>query len=84
MSKTIHMCLSVRGVLKWPARDLKRATTWIKKPDGGRFTVDELRDALLDELVQGHEVIPFGDCPTFDFKTGCPGHEQPELEERSE
>lgn len=74
MTTTVHCCLSVRGALNWNKRELKRATTWITRNDGSRYTVDELRNALMDELAQGHEVVPMGDCDDFDFKTGCRGH----------
>jgi hypothetical protein len=50
----------------------------ITKEDGTRYTsVHEFRNALMDELSQGHEVIPMGDaCEGFDYRSGCPGHEQ--------
>lgn len=53
----------------------------------GTITVDgkllingeQIRDFFLDELSQGHEVIPCGDpCEGFDYKKGCQGHEQEE------
>lgn len=76
---TIHMCLSVRGLLSWNRRELKQATKWITPTGGGRYTVEQLRDALMDELAQGHEKLPYGEmCEGFDFKTGCPGHEKDE------
>jgi len=79
MGRTIHMSLSVRGALKWPPAKFREATEWITKSDGSRFTPAELRDALLDELAQGHEVIPMAEnCEGFDFKTGCPGHVTPQ------
>jgi hypothetical protein len=59
-------------------RELKGITTWMLKSDGTRYTVDELRDALMDELSKGHEKIPTGDCDNFDYKTGCRGHEKPD------
>lgn len=70
----MHMSLDVRGALKWPKAQLRRACGWIKREDGTRYTPEALRDALMDELAEGHEVIPMSDCPGFDFKTGCPGH----------
>lgn len=75
MSRTMHCCLSVRGALNWPKREMKKNCNWIKKDDGSRFTPDELRDALMDELAKGHEVIPMGPCDNFDYKHGCRGHE---------
>jgi hypothetical protein len=67
----------VRGALNWPRRDAKRMLRAVTKSDGTKFRdVDELRNALMDELSQGHEVIPMSDeCEGFDYKTGCPGHE---------
>lgn len=79
-SRTIHMSLSVRGVLRYGKRELRRACKWIRRPDGGEFTPDELREALLDELTKGNEVIPFGDCDDFDPKSGCRGHARVESE----
>jgi hypothetical protein len=53
-------------------RDLKTITN----ADGACFgSVRELRSALMDEIAQGHEVLPTGECEGFDYKTGCPGHE---------
>ena len=43
--------------------------------DGRPMTVEETKAVLLDELEQGHTVIPYGDCDNFDYKTGCMGHE---------
>jgi len=77
MSKTIHLCVSVRGMLNWNKAEMKRGLKWITKKDGSRYvSVDELRNALMNELAQGHEVLPTGECEGFDYKTGCPGHEQ--------
>jgi hypothetical protein len=77
LGTTIHMCISVRGMLRWDRRELKKATKWITPTAGGRYTVEQLREALLDELAQGHEVLPYGECEGFDFKKGCPGHRKP-------
>jgi len=75
--KTIHMCISVRGMLAWNRTETKRNLRSITKNDGSRFaTVEEFRDSLMDELAKGHEVVPMGPaCEGFDYKTGCPGHE---------
>lgn len=74
-AKTIHCCLSVRGALRWSAKEMKDACKWISKPDGGRFTPDELRNEFMNLLADGNEVIPMGECDDFDPKTGCRGHE---------
>jgi len=73
-SRTVHLCLSVRGALmNWTARDYRA----IKHDDGRPMTAREGKAALLDELAKGHEVIPFGEpCEGFDYSGGgCPGHE---------
>jgi len=75
-ARTIHVCLSVRGALRWDRRTLARACKGVTMPDGRRPTPDELRDHLMDLLADGNEVVPLGDpCEGFDPKTGCPGHE---------
>ena len=81
MSRTIHVCLSVRGTLRnWNPREWERCVT---HNDGSRMTPEEFMDALLDHLSQGHEVIPFGQpCEGFDYKTGYPGHDNIESEAR--
>lgn len=69
----MHMCLSVRGALSWPKKQLAR----MFRVDGnGRWrTADEARHALLEALATGHEVLPIGvPCEGFDRKKGCPGH----------
>jgi hypothetical protein len=49
----------------------------IKKSDGTRYSsVAEFREALMDELSRGHEVLPTtAECVGFNYKTGCPGHD---------
>lgn len=77
MSKTIHLSLSVRGALGWPLWEQRNALRWMFRDDGTKFgSVAELRNALMDELAAGHEVVPMAkECDNFDFKTGCKGHE---------
>jgi len=82
MSKTIHLVISVRGMLNWPIREAKRNLKWITKEDGTRYTsVDELRNALMDELAKGHEVLKTGECDNHDWKKGCLGHDTTEQED---
>lgn len=67
-----HASLDVRRYLKAPKKALQHL---FKHPCGTRsMSADEARDALLDELAQGHDFIPVGQCDNFDFKTGCKGH----------
>lgn len=71
-----HMGLSVRGALFWDKSTFKKALKWIFKGDGSKFgSIDELRDFFLDQLSQGHENLPMGDCDNWDWKKGCQGHE---------
>lgn len=70
MAKIIHSGLDVRGALKWPKGKLKG----MFKHESGRFTTaDESRNILLDELAEGHEILPLGPCENWDWKTGCQG-----------
>lgn len=78
-----HVCLSVRGALNWPKAQLARMCKATTMPDGRRPTPEQLRDYFLDELAQGHEVVPMGDpCEGFDYKNGCPGH--PDADSRTD
>ncbi len=70
----MHMCMSVRGALNWDKKTLKRNARGFTRNDGKPMTPDEVRNALMDELAKGREVIPLGECDNFDFKTGCKGH----------
>lgn len=77
-TQSFHMCLSVRGALNWPKKELNNATKWITRKDGTKFTPAGLRDMFMDLLSKGNEVIPIGECDNFDPKTGCRGHNEPE------
>ena len=75
--KTYHMCQSVRGALNWDKKTLKRNARFLTDDLGNRMTPDQVRQAFMDELAKGHEVIPLGkECDNFDYKTGCKGHPQ--------
>lgn len=72
---TRHMAQSIIGPLtNWNQSDWKRATNWITRPDGSRYTHAELKAEFQSELAKGHEVVPIGECDNFDFKRGCRGH----------
>lgn len=76
MSSVRHMCSSARGMLRWDKRTTKRNLRGIKKGDGTPYSgVEEFREALLDLLAGGNEVIPMGECSNFDPKVGCRGHQ---------
>jgi len=67
--KNSHFCMSVRGALR------NRNFGGMNHNDGKPMTEYEAFETLCDELAQGHEVVPMGDCDNFDFKKGCLGHE---------
>ena len=75
----IHMGLSVRGALRWGKREMKSALKWMTT-DGKRFgSIEELREALMDQIAQGHEVLPYGEpCENWDWKEGCQCHKKQE------
>lgn len=78
MTQSFHMCLSVRGALNWNRIETKRNMKALFQNNGEKFpSVEALRNALMDELAKGNEVIPMGKCDNFDPKTGCRGHEKP-------
>jgi hypothetical protein len=74
MSTDTHMCLSIRGALRngvWKKRSSWSLVGACKKADGTLMTEGEIFNELCDQLAQGHEVIPYGECPNFDWKVGC-------------
>lgn len=74
-TERVHLCQSIRGPLtNWKQRDWLKATKWIHRNDGTSYTATELKQAFMDELAKGHEVVPLGGCDNFDYKTGCRGH----------
>lgn len=82
MSRTIHVCISVRSILDWPKAEQRRMLRSIRRGDGTPFaTTDQMRNHFMDQLSMGREVLPFSDaCEGFSYKTGCPGHEVVETE----
>lgn len=74
-ARSYHFALDVRGFLMRAKKSEYKGM--LKHEDGRPMTPDEAKNALLDELVKGHEFIPYGKCDNFDFKSGCLGHEVP-------
>jgi hypothetical protein len=76
MGKTMHLVLSIEGVLSRTDRELKRDhCTWITRDDGSRFTPTELRTELCKALAAGFKVLPMSkECKHLPDGT-CPGHE---------
>lgn len=69
-----HMHMSIRGYLRATKSELNRMARSMTTSDGKRMTGDSVREWLMDELAQGHEAYPMGECDNFDWKTGCKGH----------
>lgn len=74
MTKTMHMCLCVRGAMRWPNNKLKKM---FRDKETGKFlTADECKEYLMQKLSEGWEVLPIGQiCEGFDKINGCPGHD---------
>lgn len=81
MSRKVHLSLSVRRALNWSKAEMKRMAPSITVDGKQLRTAEDVKNFLLDELSKGHELLPFGDCDNFDWKTGCRGHADKELEE---
>lgn len=73
MTRIHHMCIDVRGALRWGNKLLKKL--FVDKETGKYLTPQEAKEHLLDLLSEGKRVIPFGEpCEGFDYVNGCPGH----------
>lgn len=83
----MHMCLCVRGAIR-NVQNSRNKNSGFQHIDGRPMTKDEGINALMDELVKGHETIPMNPkcgkpfqnsplCTGFDYGAagGCPGYE---------
>ena len=80
MTRRIHSCLSVEGWLSRAVRatkaERKRITLGMTDDAGRPLTFEQAYEAMLQELAQGHRMLPVGKaCEGFSYETGCPGHE---------
>lgn len=91
MSRTVRLCMSVRGALRRADQHLRGMFS--DTETGRTLTPPEAREHLMDELAKGHEVIPCANdcgnpcpnadkgCTGFDYSGGgCPGFEVPDEE----
>lgn len=70
MSTYSHMKMSIKGAIR------NRAFRGFTNSETGReLSPREGEEYLLDCLEKGWKYLPLGDCPGFDYMTGCPGHE---------
>ncbi|MFA5900541.1 MAG: hypothetical protein WC829_15685 [Hyphomicrobium sp.] len=83
----VSMCLCVRGAIRNLQAQRSKKTGFLHD-DGRPMNKGEAINALMDELVKGHETIPMNPlcgnpcqnsplCKGFDFgeRGGCPGYE---------
>ncbi len=79
---TTRYCLSisVRSMLQWTSADTRQNMKNITDDQGNHYRdVHSFRNALMDELVAGHELIKCNrNCDKHDWKLGCQGHEEPD------
>jgi hypothetical protein len=80
MSRIVHLCVNIRGLLLRPDRDLRG---WIKDDSGRVVGPGEARMLLMDELAKGRKVLPTGPCEGFSYDAGCPGHDDAEVQDAS-
>lgn len=72
--KSFHLGQSVSGALdNWNPRNWRDCVT--DTETGKTMTPKQVKKKFEEYQAKGIEMIPFGECPTFDYKTGCPGHE---------
>lgn len=82
ITRQIHMCLCVRGALRWTGKN--RLAGLFTHPDGRECTAAEAKEYLKLCDWKGWRVIPMGDCDNFDYETGCRGHVIPSVTSVSE
>jgi hypothetical protein len=76
MSTRVHLCISVRGMMSQEDKHLRG----VFSHDGMLLTPRMARKYLQYQLAMGKEKLPIGEpCEGFDYKTGCPGHEEVEI-----
>ena len=73
-----HISTSIVGLLKLKDHELKAMLSSVTDDDGNHpQSVEEFRQALLEELDQGHRLIRSSGCDNFDPVRGCLGHKSP-------
>ena len=70
--QTVHMCVSIEGLLKYPNSKLAKFFQQIEGVDVRKGS--QVRDWLRLQIAQGKHVLPMGECEGFDYVKGCPGH----------
>ena len=70
MSGILHLSTDIEGFLRIHKHD--NLDGMIVNTETGVAMADfEARQYLFECLGKGYKVLPMGDCPTFDYQTGC-------------
>lgn len=77
MSRTIHVCVDIEGLLN-NTRFPSGYVGMLQTKDGKPMEPHAARQYLYQAIRDGKRVLPTGDCEGFSFQTGCPGHEETE------
>jgi hypothetical protein len=75
MPTTIHVSVSIRGLITQLSRSRARYSKLVSDDAGNPMTRLAALNQLMDELAKGHEYLPIGEpCIGFSYITGCLGH----------
>ena len=72
--REFHLCMDIRNTL---AGGTDREFATMLLVNGKQLSARKAKEFLLDELAKGRKFLPCVPCDTFDYQTGCPGHEMP-------
>lgn len=75
---TYHVAFSIRGGLHWSDQEWQENVNIFTDEEGKPMTIAQAKEALMDELKKGFEVLPMTKCDNFDPEHGCQGHENEE------
>lgn len=75
MTRNVHLSQSVRGAIELTFGDPEEALDFFQDDGESYENIHILRNALYDQLAQGHEKMKIGECDNWDWKKGCLGHE---------
>lgn len=75
MSTLWHLEVDIAGALLKSDEDLDGV---FESSFGVPLTGPGVREYLEECQAKGWKVFPVGNCPTFCYQDGCPGHEESE------
>lgn len=71
---TYHISFSIRGGLHWSDQEWRENVDIFTDDEGKMMTIFEAKEALMNALKEGYEVLPMKECGNFDPEKGCQGH----------